>query len=205
MFHTKHFILAVITSTILSSVFAASYMASFIIQPARAQNESAATSATSKTSPPTTDYRAYDNSTLGIKIEVPADWLYKEINNTAVSFVTNASSTSRAAVVVLTQSVPADISLDVFSQGSIKNLQQTTPSFHLITSNSTTLSGNSAHQIVFTSPSAAGKYLTKGMEVWTLKNGKAYIIVYRAGPGVDKFSVQLPIVKHMIDSFQITR
>jgi NhaP-type Na+/H+ or K+/H+ antiporter len=44
MFHTKQFILAVVTSTILSSVFAAAYMASFTLQPARAQNESAATS-----------------------------------------------------------------------------------------------------------------------------------------------------------------
>jgi len=47
--------------------------------------------------------------------------------------------------------------------------------------------------------------LNKGMEIWTLKNGKVYIIVYRAGPGVDKFSLQLPVVKHMIDSFQITK
>jgi hypothetical protein len=168
MFYTKQFILVVITLTLLSSVFAAAYVASSTLQPAKAQNESAAnSSATTKTSTATTDYRVYDNSTLGIKIEVPADWLYKEINNTAVSFVTNASSTSRAAVVVLIQNIPTIIPLDVFSQGSIKNLQQTTPSFHLITSNSTTLAGNSAHQIIFTSPSAAGKYLNKGMEVWT--------------------------------------
>lgn len=201
MFHTKQFILALLTLTILSSVFAVGYMASFTLQPARAQNESAAT----KTSPPTKDYRVYDNSTLGIKIEVPADWLYKEINNTAVSFVTNATSTPRVAVVVLVQNIPTNISLDAFSQGSIKNLQQATPSFHLITSNTTTLAGNSAHQIVFTSASAAGKYLNKGMEVWTLKNGKAYIVVYRAALGVDKFAIQLPVVKHMIDSFQITK
>jgi hypothetical protein len=205
MFHTKQFILAVVTLTILSSVFAAANMASFTLQPARAQNESAATSATTKTSPPTTDYRVYDNSTLGIKMEVPADWLYKEINNTAVSFVTNASSTSRAAVVVLIENIPTNIPLDLFTQGSITNLQQGNPSFHLITSNTTTLASNPTHQIVFTSPSAIGKYLNKGMELWTLKNGKAYIIVYRAGPGVDKFSVQLPVVKHMIDSFQITK
>ena len=206
MFQTKQLILAVVTLTILSSAFAAAFMASFTLQPARAQNESAATSSpTIKTPPVTTDYRVYDNSTLGIKIEVPADWLYKEINNTAVSFVTNTSSTSRAAVVVLIQNVPTNIPLDIFSQGSIKNLQQTTPSFHLITSNTTTLASNPAHQIVFTSPPPTGKELNKGMEIWTLKNGKAYIIVYRAGPGVDKFSTQLPVVKHMIDSFQITR
>lgn len=201
MFHKKPLILLVLALTILSSGIAANDMASFILQPVRAQNGTAAT-ATTKAA---TDYRVYDNSTLGIKINVPSDWLYKEINNTAVSFVTNASSTSRAAVVVLIQNVPSNMSLDVFSQGSIKNLQQTTPSFHLITSNTTTLASNPAHQIVFTSPPPTGKELNKGMEIWTLKNGKAYIIVYRAGPGVDKFSLQLPVVKHMIDSFQITK
>jgi len=204
MFHKKLLVLLVVTLATLSSVIAAAYMASITLQPVAAQNETAAAvTASAKTSPPTTDYRAYNNSALGIKIDVPSDWLYKEINNTAVSFVTNASSTSRAAVVVLTENILPNISLDIFTQGSIKNLQMI-PSFHLITSNTTTLASNPAHQIVFTSPPSAGKALNKGMEIWTLKNSKAYIIVYRAGPGVDKFSIQLPVVKHMIDSFQIT-
>jgi hypothetical protein len=208
MFHKRLLVLVVVTLTTLSSVIAAAYMVSIILQPVAAQNKTVATSTaatnTSTTPPPTTDYRVYDNSTLGIKIDVPSDWLYKEINNTAVSFVTpNASSTSRAAVVVLVESIPRNIHLDVFTQGSINNLQQGNPSFHLITSITTTLSSNPA-QIVFTSPSSTGKELNKGMEIWTLKNGKAYIIVYRAGPGVDKFP-HLPVIKHMIDSFQITK
>src|SRR5689334_15751947 len=48
------------------------------------------------------------------------------------------------------------MSLDVFTQGNMKDMQQNTPSFHLITSNSTTLSGSPAHQIVFTSKSTTG-------------------------------------------------
>jgi opacity protein-like surface antigen len=210
MFHKRLLVLVVVTLTTLSSVIAAAYMASIILQPVAAQNKTVATSTaatnTSTTPPPTTDYRVYDNSTLGIKIDVPYDWLYKEINNTAVSFVTpNASSTSRAAVVVLVASIPRNTHLDVFTQGSINNLQQGNPSFHLITSNTTTLASNPTHQIVFTSPSSTGKELNKGTEIWTLKNGKAYIIVYRAGPGVDKFLSHLPVIKHMIDSFQITK
>jgi hypothetical protein len=156
-------------------------------------------------------YRVNNNSTLGIKIEVPSDWLHKEINNAAVTFVTekslpqNASTTYRASVLVSFRNIPKNMSLDVFTQGNIKGIEQATPSFHLIASNSTTLAGNPAHQIVFTSQPSTGKELREAMVISTLKNSKAYIITYVAGPGVDKFPLQLPVVKHMIDSFQITK
>jgi hypothetical protein len=121
---------------------------------------------------------------------------------------TSNTSTYGAAVSVIITNKPngASSDLDVVSKAAIEYLQQTTPSFHLISSNTTTLAGNPARQIVFTSLSyATGKDLNEGLGVWTLKNDKSYIILYRAGPGIDKFSIQLPIVKHMIDSFQITK
>ncbi len=158
-----------------------------------------------KTDTAATDYRQYSNSTLGIKMQVPADWLYKEINNTAVTFVSAPNSTNKAAVVVSVQTIPKDMSLGLFSQGNLKDLQQNTPSFHLITSNSTSLSGNPAHQILFTAPSATGSHdIRKGLSLWTLKDGKAYIITYRAEPGLGSFTTQLPIVSYMIKSFQIS-
>jgi hypothetical protein len=120
---------------------------------------------------------------------------------------TSNSSTYGATVVVIVSNKPngASSDLDVVSQAAIEYLQQTTPSFHLISSNTTILAGNPARQIVFTSLSyATGKDLNEGLAVWTLKNDKAYIVLYRAGPGIDKFPLQLPVAKHMIDSFQIT-
>lgn len=157
-----------------------------------------------KTDTAATDYRQYSNSTLGIKMQVPADWLYKEINNTAITFLSAPNETNRAAVVVYIEKVPSGMFLVNFTQRNIQYLHQSTPSFHLITSNLTSLAGSPAYQIVFTSLSNTGHDFRKGMSIWTLKNDKAYIITYRAEPGLGSFTTQLPIVSYMIKSFQIS-
>ena len=160
------------------------------------QNETRSTSAT------TTDYKLYNNSTVGIKIEVPSDWFYKETNNT-VSFLP-PKSLPFGIVTVCSENIPNGTSFDTYTKTSTANLQQTIPSFHLITSNTTTLANNNpAHQIVFTSQTPSAKILVKNWSVYTLKNGKVYTISYVST--IDRFPVQLPIVKHMIDSFKITK
>ena len=137
-------------------------------------------------------------------MQVPADWLYKEINNTAITFLSAPNETNRAAVVVYIEKVPSGMFLVNFTQRNIQYLHQSTPSFHLITSNLTSLAGSPAYQIVFTSLSNTGHDFRKGMSIWTLKNDKAYIITYRAEPGLGSFTTQLPIVSHMVKSFQVS-
>lgn len=156
------------------------------------------------------------NFNLGIKLEKPSGWLVKElyhgeVNHTAITFLTQKllpqnvfNNTYGALVLVDIENIPENMSLETFTQGKIKNLQ-INPSFHLITSNSTMLSGNPAHQIVFTYQSPNEKELRKGMQIWTLKNDKVYVIQYSALPGLDKFSIELPTVKHIVNSFQITQ
>lgn len=189
-----------LAGTILAAAFSAS-VALHVPQQLFAQNKKGTTTTNTQTK----DYRIYSNSTLGIKLEVPSDWLYKEINNTAVTFVTAPNNTNRAVVVVEKENVPNGMSLGAFTLGNVNDLQQNTPSFHLITSNSSTLSGNPAHQIVFTAPSATNHEMRKGMSMLTIKDGIAYIITYRAEPGVASFTTQLPIVSHIIKSFQIIK
>ena len=72
---------------------------------------------------------------LRIKMEVPSDWLYKEINNLAVTFVMEKTlpSAHKAVVVVSVENVQKDMCLDVFTQGNMKDMRQNTSSFHLIT------------------------------------------------------------------------
>ena len=195
MFDSKRLIVALIIMTFLSVAFC-SYAGPYI-QNANAQNNTSAKTNTTAS----TDYRQYSNSTLGIKIEVPADWLYKEVNNTAVTFVSAPNNTNHAVVVVDIEKVPTGMSLGTFTQGTLKDLQQNIASFHLITSNSITLS----NQIVFTSLSAVGGHdLREGVVIWMIKDNKAYIITYRAEPGLGSFTTQFPIVSHMIKSFQVS-
>ena len=84
----KQLVLALIAVAVLSAALGTSAVS--YIQSAYAQTSSKVP----------TDYRQYSSSTLGIKMQVPADWLYKEINNTAVTFISAPNSTNRAAVVV---------------------------------------------------------------------------------------------------------
>jgi hypothetical protein len=151
-----------------------------------------------------TNYRVYENSKIGIKIDVPSGWQYKEENTSEVLFLTNESSASGILVSVDTKSIPTNLSLDAFTQVNMNHIQQNYPNIHLITSNQTTLGGMPAHQIVFTYTS--GENLNKSMEIWTLKNDKGYFIVYSAGVGEghDNFSILLPVAKHMVGSFAIT-
>ena len=190
--------------TVLSSAIGTSTASH--IQDAYAQNDTSVktnTTAITKTTSAATDYREYDNSTLGIKMQVPSDWLYKEINNTAVSFVSSPNNTNKAVVVVYIEKVPVGMFLVNFTQRNIQYLHQSTPSFHLITSNLTTMAGNPAYQIIFTSLPNTGHDFRKGTSIWTLKSGKAYIVTYRAEPGLGSFNTQLPTVSHMIKSFEI--
>jgi hypothetical protein len=172
-----------------------------ILHSAFAQNETS-----TGTSP--VDYRVYDNSTLGIKIEVPSDWLYNASNDTHVTFLIpkqfagNASNGYVADLVVEVGNVSNSMSLDTLFKRGIEELQSF-PFFHLITSNSTVLAGNPAHEIVYTTP-IKGVVPSKGLEIMTLKNGKSYVISCIVVPE-DKFDILLPILRHMIDSFQITK
>ena len=48
----------------------------------------------------------------------------------------------------------------------------------------------------------AGTFMRKSMEILTVKNSKAYALIYTADP--ERFSEYLPIAEKMIDSIQIT-
>ena len=120
-----------------------------------------------------THYDGRSNFTVGIKLEVPYEWLISNLiklkmNDRSLTFETqkslpgNMSNNEYSATVsVGFEEIPKNMSLEEFTQGKIENLQ-TNQSFHLIASNSTTLSGDPAHQIVFTYQTPTGEDFKKG-------------------------------------------
>jgi hypothetical protein len=72
--------------------------------------------------------------------------------------------------------------------------------FKPIETTDTTLSGLPAHKIVFTA-TVDGDQL-KVLQTWTVKDGKAYVITYKAAPS--NYGTYLSEAQQMIDSFQIT-
>ena len=66
----------------------------------------------------------------------------------------------------------------------------------VLESNSTSLAGLPAHEIVITTD------VLKSMQVWTIKDNKAYTVTYVAE--AEDFQSDLQVAQSMIKSFQIT-
>jgi eukaryotic-like serine/threonine-protein kinase len=156
-----------------------------------------------------TNFLTYENSTYGIKIQYPSDWIYKEGENTSTSNTTTSSSNPIQSIVnfIPTPSTSINIGVqdfklhgitaDLLANFLIANKAQFLPGADIIQSNSTILAGNPAHKFVFVKGEA------KAMMVFTIKGDKAYYIFYGARSPV-QYSTYLPTVQKMIDSFEIT-
>jgi hypothetical protein len=159
-------------------------------------------------------FLTYQNSTYGIKIQYPSDWLYKESKaskNSVQTIVTFASPNiatsgispdkSVIALTIAVQGLPFhNLSLNTYTSLNVDNLRQAEPGFHLLASNDTTLAGrNPAHKITYTFASGF-----KTMAVYTIKGDKAFLLEYITGSDT-AYSSYLPIAQKMIDSFQIIK
>ncbi len=71
--------------------------------------------------------------------------------------------------------------------------------FKQIDAGNTTFAGNPAYKIVYTATDNGNKL--KVTQIWTVKDGKAYFITYKAAP--NNYDTYLSAAQQMIDSFQI--
>jgi hypothetical protein len=72
-------------------------------------------------------------------------------------------------------------SLEEITRVQIENLTQCYPDCDLIESSATTLAGNPAHKIEFTA-TYDKEEKRKAIQIWTLKDDKAYLFTYKADP-----------------------
>lgn len=140
----------------------------------------------------------YSNPTFGIKIEYPADWgrldLSFQLNNSAdIDFypLDDSSGSKHLRIQVETILSAQNMTFDQFNVAKINSAEG-----QVLESNSTSLAGLPAHEIVITTD------LLKSMQLWTIKDNKAYTITYVAE--VEDFQSDLQLAQSMIKSFQIT-
>ena len=149
------------------------------------------------------NFLTYQDSTLGIKIDYPAGWAQELHVGGLVTFLTMLESdtnTYPAGLGVKVQNLASkNTSLNEITKVQIKNLTQNHPDFKLIESTKSMLAGIVAHKIVFIATDNSG-HERKAMQIWTLKDDRAYLLTYKAQP--EEFSHYLPLVQKMIDSFQ---
>lgn len=171
----------------------------------------------------------YENSTLGIQIEYPTNWKPFEktsaaTNATIVEFIPFVESEHDPLTpffsvsiedleeVKVSQKVGNESASGIGSNNSAlyvlteRNLElaKSLPDFDIVRLNSTSiLSGIPAYKIVYTfaDPGSPLLPLFESMNIWAVKDDKAYTISYSAPES--EFSNHMQLVQNMIDSFMI--
>ena len=150
----------------------------------------------------TINFSTFKNSSFGIKILYPSDW--KKIEDFRGSWFRNSNDSINVRV----ESIPyPNGDLEELSTRQVNLTGQQFPGQVIAELNSTTIGHNyPAYKIVFTFPEEPSdlqglKY--KEMQVWTTEYGRAYILSYFTT--ADAYDNYLPIIKKIIDSFEIIR
>ena len=149
----------------------------------------------------------FDDPTYGIKLQYPSSWIkiqpgqssIQDNVDVVVAFLRpeaqqNASSLSRIGIGVQ-QLKSQNISLDQYTSNQIQAINRQNAT--ILESSETTLAGNPAHRAIFTLQNK-----TELLQIWTLKEDKAYIITYQAN--LNDYPKNLPTFQRMVESLQIT-
>ena len=140
----------------------------------------------------------YDNPTFGVRIQYPSDWGRLDLSflqqSADIDFYPLADTSLAKNVKIQVNNLPSrNMTLEEYTNSQINPLEE-----RLLESNTTTLAGIPGYEIVFTSLQGL-----KTMQVWTIKNEKAYIISYVAQE--EDYEKELQVAQKMIDSFEITK
>lgn len=153
----------------------------------------------------------YQNSTAGIKLQYPSNWVKQENGtkqDTQTDLVTFTPPTinSNASLDVTVDDITDSpgTTLTQYASDEIGSLKQqfANNDFKLIESKSSMIiAGLPAYRIVYTSVDQ--NTTTKDTEIGAIKGGRIYILTYEAGP--NEYDKYLPIALKMIDSFKLIK
>jgi hypothetical protein len=151
-----------------------------------------------------TVFSTYISPELGIQIDHPTDWspLIREYADDVLVLEFNASRSE------MMQLLPPTVRISSAPQPDISNLDQLTnsllaiatdyPRFSLKENSTQSLGNLTAQKVLYTYGTAdpSQQFTLQAMDIWTLKDGKRYVISYIAP--MSEFSMNLPVVEHMI-------
>jgi serine/threonine-protein kinase len=143
-------------------------------------------------------FRIYENPTYGIQIQYPSDWGRLDLSflqdSADIDFYPLSDTSLAKNVKLQVKNLPFhNMTLEEYTNSQINPTEEI-----LLESNTTTLADLPGYKIVFTNMVGL-----KTMQVWTIKDDKAYIITYVAKE--EDYENDLQIVQNMIDSFKITK
>ncbi|MEI7828061.1 MAG: PsbP-related protein [Euryarchaeota archaeon] len=135
-------------------------------------------------------------SPAGFTIKYPSDWIGEEPESGALAVLfglPTGNSTDNLNVQVI-EPVDTLSSVTLNVTAAMHNYSD----FKQIEAGNTTLAGTAAYKSVYT---ATIYRPMKIMQIWTVKNGTAYMVTYKAGP--DNYDKYVETAQKMIDSFQL--
>jgi hypothetical protein len=143
-------------------------------------------------------FNLYDNPAFGIRIQYPSDWGRLDLSflqdSADINFYPLSDTSLAKNLKILVKNLPFhNMTLEEYTNSQINPTEEI-----LLESNTTTLANIPGYKIVFTNVVGL-----KTMQVWAIKDDKAYIITYVAKE--EDYEKDLQIAQKMIDSFEITK
>src|SRR5918996_3767212 len=137
-------------------------------------------------------FRIYENPTYGIQIQYPSDWGRLDLSflqdSADIDFYPLSDTSLAKNLKIQVENLPfRNMTLEEYTNIQINPIEE-----NLLESNTTTLADIPGYKIVFTN--IAG---LKTMQVWTIKDDKAYIITYVAKE--EDYENDLQIAQKIID------
>ena len=122
----------------------------------------------------TTNLLTYQNSTSGIKIQYPSDWILNSTNSTFVRFLSPMNSVFS----ISSMELPTNTTLANSVTPLVNLLSKSLTGFTLVSSNITSIAGNPANRIVFVAK--VGQSNIEEMHISTIKGNKEYVMIHAA-------------------------
>ncbi|MEM6398935.1 MAG: protein kinase [Cyanobacteria bacterium P01_D01_bin.116] len=155
---------------------------------------------------PRNDLELYQNNLYGISIKYPQKWQKSvtpdRITGNLAKFMPPMADTDTYPenINLIVRDLPENRQeLKQFTNSYIDDIKQAYPDAEIIQQGKTQLNNQPAYEIIYTTNDSENNI--QRLQIWTLKNNKAYVITYTAN--INKYSQYLDIAQTMIDSFEI--
>lgn len=147
--------------------------------------------------------QTYVNKEQGFSITYPSGWVANDqVPGAIVAFLSPTSGTGFSTNVnVVAQAAPGSVSLDAFTNATLKQLGQFVTGYRLISQQKTTLGGVPARQIAYTGQQ--GKFKLHLVQVFTLRGAKFFVVTLTATES--QFKASEAAGMGVIQSFKFTR
>jgi eukaryotic-like serine/threonine-protein kinase len=149
---------------------------------------------------------SYNNTVYGISIKHPAEWKKTEnpdrITGNLVKFISSEDqgNNSPANLNLIIQDLPESRrELQQFTNFYLDVIKQSSPDTQIIQEGETELASKPAYQVIYTLKEDGNNI--KRLQVWTVKDNRAYLITYTAD--IAKYSKSFSTAQTMINSFEI--